>query len=490
MDYLKGELPMSIAKIHKTNFIIIWVAIISLIGIAFSNFGASKTTIIETIVMLTCGVITTVAYFMDMDDVKKGLFLVMPASIGTLVFSWLSGGNGVAFIANFVLLAMAATYFMKKVILYFSIPFISLSVIMLLIDAKIIDGQTGSFGGGMTKIALFILTAVMIYNCVKRGSGIVEETEETLKLVQDNANIANDIARQLNTTIVKSQDVVQVLVEDSRNVETATRKMGGLVEVTAGAAADVAASVDSANKDIDDNYALAKQMDEGFAGVLKAVRGGNDAVVTAKEFIIGMEETVSGAKTSTESLLDEMSRITSILDEINSIASQTNLLSLNASIEAARAGENGRGFAVVADEIRQLSEQSAGAANNIGQILEQLKDRISDVAKEITEGAQAAGSSVEKVEDILTVFEKITDTTNAAKENVDREYEIIEHIRGQFAQIRRNMDAMVAGTNDSTSAISEIEGTVDEQNTAIRNITDEMDRIVELSGELETQFKK
>ena len=52
------------------------------------------------------------------------------------------------------------------------------------------------------------------------------------------------------------------------------------------------------------------------------------------------------------------------------------------------------------------------------------------------------------------------------------------------------MDAMVAGTNDSTSAISEIEGTVDEQNTAIRNITDEMDRIVELSGELETQFKK
>ena len=97
---------------------------------------------------------------------------------------------------------------------------------------------------------------------------------------------------------------------------------------------------------------------------------------------------------------------------------------------------------------------------------------------------------MEKVEDILTVFEKITDTTNAAKENVDREYEIIEHIRGQFAQIRRNMDAMVAGTNDSTDAISEIAGTVDEQNTAIRNITDEMDRIVELSGELETQFKK
>ena len=481
---------MTIAKIHKTNLIIIWSAIAALIGLAFANFGASRTSLIETAVMVVCGIISTAGYFMNIDDVKKGLILVMPPALGTLIFSGLSGGNGVAFFANFVLLAMAAAYFMKKTILWFSVPYSAISFIILLIDPKVIDGKTGSFGGGLTKLVLYIISAVLIYNCVKRGSGIVEETEETLDMVKKNADIANDISGKLNSAIVKSQDVVQILVDASRNVEQSTRRMGELVEVTADTAAEVVVSVDSANKDIDNNYQLAKQMDEGFEGVLSAVRDGNDAVVTAKDFISGMEVTVSGAKTSTESLLEEMSRITSILDEINSIASQTNLLSLNASIEAARAGEHGRGFAVVADEIRQLSEQSAGAANNIGNILEQLKDRIKEVAGEITNGAEAASSSVEKVEDILAVFERITETTRAAKENVDQEYGIIDNVRAQFEQIRKNMDAMVASTKDSTEAISGISGTVEDQNLAIQNISGEMDRIVVLSEELETQFKK
>ncbi len=385
---------------------------------------------------------------------------------------------------------MISTYFIKKLVLYFSIPFISLSLISLFIDARIVDGGTGSFGGGMTKVALFIVTAVLIYQCVRRGSAIVEETAKTLEIVQDNARVAYDIAQQLNSTIVNSQNVVKILIDAGDKVENSTDKMGKLMETTGTAASDVVTSVENADKDIDDNQNIAKQMDEGFSDVLDAVTNGTETVVAAKDFISGMEETVSGAKTSTESLLDEMSKITSILDQINSIASKTNLLSLNASIEAARAGEHGRGFAVVAEEIRQLSEQSSKASGNIAGILEELKDRINDVAKEITAGATAAESSVQKVDDILTVFSKITDTTGSAKEKVDREFEILEHIRKQFAQIRSNMDALISVSRDNADTVSEITSSVTAQDDAIKNITSEMNKIVELSGELKTQFSK
>ncbi len=477
-------------SIHKTNLIIIWIAIVALIGLAVSNYGFERSVIIETIVMISCGIISSIAYVLKVDDIKKGLMIIMPPAIGTLVFSWLAGGNSVSFIANFVLLAMAAAYFNRIIIRYFAISFTAVSVIMLFIDYKIIDGSGGGFGGGITKIALYIITAVMIYKCVKLGSEIVEQTEETLEVVKENERVATEISGRLNTNIVKSQDDVSVLVKDSRDVEIATEKMGKMIEATSGMAESVMDAVECADKDIDENYKLAAEMDKGFKGVMDAVAGGNSAIVSAKDFIMGMEETVTGAKTSTEALLDEMGQITSILDEINSIASQTSLLSLNASIEAARAGEAGRGFAVVADEIRKLSEESAGASNNIGTILEGLKGKIVEVAKEISDGADAASSSVRKVDDIMVVFENIASTAQAAKENAVKEYEIINNVKERFEDIKKNMDAMVDSTRNSANALEEISESVEEQNNAINSITEEVEEIAELSNQLETSFKK
>lgn len=99
-----------------------------------------------------------------------------------------------------------------------------------------------------------------------------------------------------------------------------------------------------------------------------------------------------------------MKKITDILGEINSIAAQTNLLSLNASIEAARAGEHGKGFAVVADEIRALSEESAKSAGNIQNILKWLTDTTRQVDDEITQGTNAAAESVDTIVDFLNTL--------------------------------------------------------------------------------------
>ena len=125
------------------------------------------------------------------------------------------------------------------------------------------------------------------------------------------------------------------------------------------------------------------------------------------------------SKVEMHSLMEAMQRISdtskkieNIISDIESIASQTNLLSLNASIEAARAGDAGRGFAVVADQIRTLAEQSAKSAVDSRNLIEasiyevgegnKIATKASDSLKEVVDGVQSIAESAKKMRDVST----------------------------------------------------------------------------------------
>ena len=130
-------------------------------------------------------------------------------------------------------------------------------------------------------------------------------------------------------------------------------------------------------------------------------------------------DTAENSRESMEALMGAMARISeasekigNIISEIESIASQTNLLSLNASIEAARAGDAGRGFAVVADQIRTLAEQSAKSAVDSRNLIEasiyevgegnKIATKASDSLKEVVDGVQSIAESAKKMRDVST----------------------------------------------------------------------------------------
>lgn len=92
---------------------------------------------------------------------------------------------------------------------------------------------------------------------------------------------------------------------------------------------------------------------------------------------------------------------------ITEIASQTNLLSLNASIEAARAGENGKGFSVVADEIRNLSEQSRLSAEKIENIVRQLMTNSDNSVETMKEVSAVVGQQDEMLSNTITMFDSL-----------------------------------------------------------------------------------
>lgn len=142
-------------------------------------------------------------------------------------------------------------------------------------------------------------------------------------------------------------------------------------------------------------------------------------------------------------------RIGDIISEIESIASQTNLLSLNASIEAARAGESGRGFAVVADQIRVLANQSAKAAVDTRELIE-------GSIREVTEGNRAAENAANAIGSVVDGIKQIADFSKSLKTMVEDQTEAMRQAEKGINQISEVVQSNAATAQEASATSQEL----------------------------------
>lgn len=242
-------------------------------------------------------------------------------------------------------------------------------------------------------------------------------------------------------------------------------------------------------KYFDKNYSYAQQLEQSFAEVNSAVTTDNEEAKTVQSSMLEMSETVGNASDATSGLLEQMEKISGILNDINSIAGQTNLLSLNASIEAVRAGEHGKGFAVVADEIRALSEDSRKSANSIKEIIMMLTETVNSVVEKISAGAAAKESS-EQIEDLIRKLETVNRSAEGATVIVKEEYDIIGNVKSEFDDIQEELDTVAATSEENASMVAEISNSIVNQTEYVLKLSDSIDNLKESSQKLEEHFNE
>jgi methyl-accepting chemotaxis protein len=183
----------------------------------------------------------------------------------------------------------------------------------------------------------------------------------------------------------------------------------------------------------------------------------------------------------TRELNDMAANISQITNVITSIASQTNLLSLNAAIEAARAGDYGRGFSVVAGEIKKLAEQSIDSSHKIGVILNNILKQIDDTMVNIDATVESMNSQIQSVNDTNEIFNGITHAVEGMNEQ-------LSSVKAGFATLEASKVTLTDSIMNIASVAEESSASTEELTSLMLSESNSGEILMQLSSNLENEL--
>lgn len=320
------------------------------------------------------------------------------------------------------------------------------------------------------KVAQGILKYEHNDRAIKREDEIGDMAKATKEVVEHLTSIIGSIvttSNQLEDFAAKYVDSFRAIDENISNMEAASE------EIAKGATSQ-AAETQSANDEVNN---IGQAIDEITGSVTRLGRSTEDMKdnnKTVNETLGQLVDISNKTKESVQVVYEQTyatnesaNAIRTATDMITAIASQTNLLSLNASIEAARAGDMGKGFAVVADEIRTLSEQSKDSANEIIRIIEELISNSELSVKtmtELTSVIEEQNKMLEHTENVFEALKQEVDDVVLAVDNISGKVQDLNIEKQAVTEIVESLAAIAqenaAGAQETSASMTELQNIV------------------------------
>ena len=337
-------------------------------------------------------------------------------------------------------------------------------------------------------------------------SKMIAGLRDAVSLIAESANAVTSAAAQLAKASEQSGEATSQIATTIQQVALGTaqqtagvtktsasvEQMGRAIDGVARGAQEQAKAISMASQITSRINTAIEQVANNAQAVARdsaqAAKYSRDGAKTVEETIIGMEAIrtkVGLSATKVEEMGTRSEEIGVIVETIEDIASQTNLLALNAAIEAARAGEQGKGFAVVADEVRKLAERSGLATKEIAALIKGIQKTVSEAvnamqasAEEVEAGVTRAHSAGEALSNILGAAESVNkqaeEAGNAAAKVSSAAAELVEAVDSVSAVIEENTAAteeMAANSTELTQAIENIASVSEENSASVEEVS-------------------
>jgi methyl-accepting chemotaxis protein len=325
----------------------------------------------------------------------------------------------------------------------------------------------------------------------------LEKIKNLIVTIKSRSAALFDIGNELAANMSETAAAINEITANIQSIKTRMLNQSASVTETNATMEQITVNIEKLNDHVDRQSASVAQSSSAIEEMLANIQSVTQTLVknsaNVKELINSSEAGRAGLQEVAEDI-QKIARESEGLLEINSvmenIASQTNLLSMNAAIEAAHAGEAGKGFAVVADEIRKLAENSGEQSKTISAVLKKIKDSIDTITKStdsVLNQFEAIDSGVRIVSDqeehIRNAMEEQSVGSRQILEAVGQLNEATQLVKGSSAEMQEGSRQVIQESQNLELATQEITNGMNEMASGADQINVAVTRVNEISGE-------
>lgn len=483
-DYRYNDISERYRKMNSmfvVSAVFLWAMFLLYLLFKLGVKNIARITAVSNIVLILAFLISDIVmYFRDKSSTGLKRVVAIEMAVEVLLLGLQTDAEFI-FFGAIGMLALQIPYYDRKAFKKFTIAYVILSVLIVVVHTVKGIGM-GSVDDMSRTLCIFLL----YYVVYQVGSISKTFSDHALSSVEEQSS--------------RQQEIMDDIIDVSRTVQDETQKSSGLVdelvrttESVAQSMREISSATTTTARNIEEQNGMTQSIQDAIGQTgdrsKKMVAIATDSNESIQENMQIMEQlkTQSERIAATNGAVTEsMGRLQSKTKEVEEIAGmilnisgQTNLLALNASIESARAGEAGRGFAVVAEQIRQLAEQTKDSTEQITRIINELNENASEVVCSVENSVDETRNQNEKILAAAESFERLNNNMTELIDGINVIDSQINGLSDSNNRIVENISQLSAATEEVTASAEQVREMSEQNLTYAEDVKNAMGHIQE-----------